>query len=100
MSARTSSHEFLPYGRQHIDEDDIAAVCRVLRSDLLTSGPEVAAFENEFAAMTGAKHAIAVNNATSALHLCLLAAGIQPGERVITSDYTGFDKIERLVLTR
>jgi perosamine synthetase len=88
MSAPTSNPEFLPYGRQSIDDDDIAAVSRALRSDFLTSGPEITAFENEFAAMTGAKHAIAINNATSALHLCLLAAGIEPGDRVVTSPNT------------
>ena len=80
--------EFLAYGRQTIDDDDIAAVTKALRSDFLTSGPEVTAFENEFAAMCGAKHAIAINNATSALHLCLLAAEIRPGDRVITSPNT------------
>lgn len=88
MSAPTSNLDFLPYGRQSIDEDDIAAVCRALRSDFLTSGPEVTAFENEFATMVGAKHAIAMSNATAALHLCLLAVEIGPGDRVITSPNT------------
>lgn len=88
MSAPTSNPDFLPYGRQLIDDDDIAAVTRALRSDFLTSGPEVTAFESEFAAMTGAKHSIAINNATAALHLCLLAAEIRPGDRVITSPNT------------
>jgi len=88
MSAQTSNPDFLPYGRQSIDEEDIAAVSRALRSDFLTSGPEITAFENEFAAMTGAKHAIAVSNATAALHLCLLAADVRPGDRVITSPNT------------
>jgi UDP-4-amino-4,6-dideoxy-N-acetyl-beta-L-altrosamine transaminase len=79
---------FLPYGRQTIDEDDVAAVLAVLRSDFLTCGPEVEAFEREFAAMVGAKHAVAVCNATAALHLAMLAAGIGPGDRVITSPNT------------
>ena len=80
--------DFLPYGRQWIDDDDIAAVARVLRSDFLTSGPEVDAFEKEFAAMTGAPHAIAFANATAALHAAVHVAGIGPGDRVITSPNT------------
>jgi len=56
----------LPYGKQSISEDDIDAVVRSLRSDFLTCGPEVEAFEKEFAAFVGAKHAVAVCNATAA----------------------------------
>jgi perosamine synthetase len=78
----------IPYGRQTIDEDDVAAVLAVLRSDFLTSGPQVEAFEHEFAAMVGAKHAVAVCNATAALHLAMLAGGIRPGDRVVTSPNT------------
>ena len=78
----------IPYGRQLIDEDDIAAVVRALRSDFLTCGPEVEAFEEEFAAMVGARHAVAVSNGTAALHLAMLAAGIGPGDRVVTSPNT------------
>ena len=78
----------LPYGRQTIDEDDIAAVVRVLRSDVLTCGPEVEAFEAEFAELVGAKHAVAVCNATAALHLAMLVAEIGPGDRVVTSPNT------------
>lgn len=78
----------LPYGKQSIDEDDIAAVVRALRSDFLTTGPEVEAFEKEFAAMVGARHAVAVCNATAALHLAMLVAKIGPGDRVITSPNT------------
>ncbi|MBM3863943.1 MAG: UDP-4-amino-4,6-dideoxy-N-acetyl-beta-L-altrosamine transaminase [Verrucomicrobia bacterium] len=80
--------DFLPYGRQWIDDEDIAAVARVLRSDFLTSGPEVDAFEKEFAAMTGSAHAIAFANATAALHAAVHVAGIGPGDRVITSPNT------------
>ena len=61
----------LPYGRQTIREDDIAAVCEVLQSDFLTCGPKVAEFESAFAAMVGAKHAVSFNSATSALHVAL-----------------------------
>lgn len=78
----------LPYGRQSIDDIDVEAVVRALRSDFLTSGPEVEAFEDEFAAMVGAKHAIAVCNATAALHLAMKVLGIGPGDRVVTSPNT------------
>lgn len=78
----------LPYGRQTITEDDIAAVTAALRSDFLTQGPLVAEFERRFAARVGAKHAVAVTNATAALHLALKVAGIGPGDRVITSPNT------------
>ena len=79
---------FIPYGRQAVDEDDIAAVAAALRSDFLTSGPQVEAFEVEFAAMVGAQHAVAVCNATAALHLAMLVAGIGRGDRVVTSPNT------------
>jgi len=78
----------LAYGRQSIDEDDIAAVAAALRSDFLSGGPEVEAFEREFAAQVGARHAVAVCNATAALHLAMLAAGIKRGDRVVTSPNT------------
>ena len=78
----------IPYGKQSISDDDIAAVVDVLRSDFLTCGPEVDAFEREFATMVGAKHAVAVCNATAALHLAMLIAKIGPGERVVTSPNT------------
>ena len=78
----------IPYGRQSISEDDIAAVVRSLRSDFLTCGPEVEAFEREFAAFVGAKHAVAVCNATAALHLAMQVLGIGKGDRVVTSPNT------------
>lgn len=80
--------EFLPYGRQWIDEEDIQAVTAVLRSEFLTCGPKVEEFEERFAALVGARHAVAVNSATSALHLALLVSGIAPGDRVITTPNT------------
>jgi perosamine synthetase len=79
---------FLPYGRQSISEQDIAAVCEILRSDFLTCGPKIEEFERRFADLVGAKHAVAVNSATSALHLSARVAGIGPGDRVITSPNT------------
>lgn len=78
----------LPYGRQSITEADIAAVVAALRSDFLTQGPLVAAFEQRFAALVGARHAVAVTNATAALHLALKVAGVGPGDRVVTSPNT------------
>jgi perosamine synthetase len=78
----------IPYGRQSISEEDIAAVNRALRSDFLTCGPEVEGFENEFAALVGAKHAVAVCNATAALHLAMKVLGIGAGDRVVTSPNT------------
>jgi perosamine synthetase len=78
----------LPYGRQSINESDIAAVCNVLRSDFLTCGPKVEEFEARFAEKVGARHAVAVNSATSALHLAMLVAGVGRGDRVITSPNT------------
>lgn len=79
---------FLSYGRQSISEQDIAAVCEVLRSDFLTCGPKVEEFERRFAELVDAKHAVAVNSATSALHLAVRVAGIGPSDRVITSPNT------------
>lgn len=83
-----SSHTPIPYGRQSIDESDIAAVVEVLRSDWLTQGPRVAEFERSLAHYCGVTHAVAVANGTAALHLAMLAAGVQPGDRVITSANT------------
>lgn len=81
-------HSQLPYGRQTIDDDDIAAVVATLGSDLLTYGPQGEAFEREFAAYVGAKHAVAVCNATAALHLAMLVTGIKRDDRVMTSPNT------------
>lgn len=78
----------LPYGRQWIDEADIAAVTDVLKSSHLTQGPKVAEFEHALATFVGAKHARAVNSGTSALHIACLAAGVGPGDEVITSPVT------------
>ena len=79
---------FIPYGRQTISEADIAAVVEVLRSPLLTQGPAVPAFEEAFASAVGARHAVAVNSATSALHLACMALGLGPGDRLWTSPIT------------
>jgi UDP-4-amino-4,6-dideoxy-N-acetyl-beta-L-altrosamine transaminase len=73
----------LPNGRQFIGEDDIAEVVRVLRSDYLTTGPEVPAFEGAFATYVDAPHAIACSNGTAALHIIAMALGLGPGDQVI-----------------
>ena len=78
----------LPYGRQTIDEDDIAAVAQALRGDFLTTGPTVEAFEDAFADKVGAQHAVACSNGTAALHLAMLALEVQPGEAVIAPSIT------------
>jgi UDP-4-amino-4,6-dideoxy-N-acetyl-beta-L-altrosamine transaminase len=78
----------IPYGRQHITEEDIQSVVAVLRSDFLTQGPRVPEFEAALRRETGARHALAVNSATSALHIACLALGVGPGDVVWTSPIT------------
>lgn len=78
----------LPYGQQWLDEDDIAAVVRVLRGDFITQGPAIAAFESKVANYVGAKYAVAFTNGTAALHGACFAAGIGPGDEVITTPIT------------
>jgi len=70
----------IPYGRHDISDEDIAAVVAVLKSDFLTQGPQVPAFEAAVAAQVGAAHAVAVNSATSALHIACMALGLGPGD--------------------
>jgi len=76
---------FIPYARQSISDQDIAAVSEVLRSDFLTQGPAIPNFEKALATYCGAKHAVAVNSATSALHIACLALGVGPGDIVWTN---------------
>lgn len=78
----------IPYGRHDISEADIRAVVDVLRSDWLTQGPTVPAFEQALAARCSARHAVAVNSGTSALHLACLALDVGPGDLVWTSAIT------------
>jgi UDP-4-amino-4,6-dideoxy-N-acetyl-beta-L-altrosamine transaminase len=78
----------IPYGRQTISDDDVQAVIKVLRSDFLTQGPVVPQFERALADVCGVKHAVAVNSATSALHIACLALGVRAGDRVWTSPNT------------
>lgn len=79
---------FIPYARPDIDDDDIAAVCRVLRSGWLTGGPEVRAFEDDLARSCGARHAIVCSSGTAALHLAMLACRVTHGQAIITSAIT------------
>lgn len=78
----------IPYGRQTIEDDDINAVIEVLKSDYLTTGPKIAEFEKSVADYVGAKYAVAISNGTSALHAACFAAGIGPGDEVITTPIT------------
>lgn len=78
----------IPYGRQHITDDDIAAVADVLRGPFLTQGPHIGAFETAFAQYIGSPYAVAVANGTAALHLCCMALGVKEGTRVITTPIT------------
>ncbi|MBX3079013.1 MAG: DegT/DnrJ/EryC1/StrS family aminotransferase [Cryobacterium sp.] len=78
----------IPAARPEIGEDERAAVDRVLRSGMLAQGPEVAAFESEFAAIVGGRRCIALNSGTSALHLAFLAGGVGPGDEVIVPSFS------------
>lgn len=78
----------IPYGRQSIDEDDIAAVVEVLRGEWLTQGPHVAEFEDRVREFVGARHAVAFTNGTAALHAATAAAGLGAGDQVVTSPLT------------
>jgi UDP-4-amino-4,6-dideoxy-N-acetyl-beta-L-altrosamine transaminase len=80
--------EFLPYGGQSIDDDDVAAVTAALKSDFLTTGPTVAAFEHAFADKVGATHAVSCFNATVGLHLAMLTLDVGPGDFVVVPSVT------------
>ncbi|HEX3675763.1 MAG TPA: UDP-4-amino-4,6-dideoxy-N-acetyl-beta-L-altrosamine transaminase [Rhizomicrobium sp.] len=79
---------FLPYGRQVIEEDDIAAVAEAMRGELLTTGPYVARFESALCKTVGAKHAAVCANGTAALHMAARALGLGPGTKVIVPAIT------------
>lgn len=78
----------LPYGRQLIGDDDVAAVTAALRGAFLTTGPAVSEFEARFAVRVGARHAVAVSSGTAALHAAMFAAGVGPGDEVVTTPLT------------
>ncbi len=78
----------IPYGRQHISDEDINAVVSVLKSDYLTQGPAIPQFEEAFAKYIGVKHAVAVANGTAALHLAAMALDVKQGQKVVTTPNT------------
>ncbi len=79
---------YLPFALPDIDETELAQIAECFESGWITTGPKTQQFEREFAALVGAKHAIAVNSCTAAMHLSLEAIGLAPGDEVITSPYT------------
>jgi len=81
----SSERRFIPYSRQEVLPEDIAAVTAVLQSDFLTQGPVTPRFEEAFAQRHAVAHAVAVSNATAGLHIACLALGVGPGSRVWTS---------------
>lgn len=78
----------IPYGRQHITEQDIEAVTEVLKADYLTQGPKIEEFEESFSDYIGADYSVAVANGTAALHLAVLSLSLEPGQKVITTPIT------------
>jgi UDP-4-amino-4,6-dideoxy-N-acetyl-beta-L-altrosamine transaminase len=82
------TEEFIPYGSQWIDEQDIEAVTETLRSDYLTTGPKIKEFEDKFADYVDAEYAVAIANGTAALHAAIFAADIEEGDEVITTPIT------------
>ena len=93
------SDPFLPYGRQSIDDADVAAVVEVLRGDYLTTGPAVDAFEQALVRETGAKYAVSCANGTAALHLAALALGLKAGDTVIVPAVTFLATANAAILT-
>ena len=81
-------NKVIPYSRQSIDQDDIAAVVSVLESDYLTQGPAIAKFESAIAEYTGAKYCVVFSSGTAALHAAYFAAGLGEGDEIITSPIT------------
>jgi perosamine synthetase len=87
-AGHSSASAPLPYGRQQIDDDDVAAVVDALRSDWLTTGPLVGRFEQEFAPLVGARHAVAVSSGTAALHAAMHALRVGPADDVLVPALT------------
>lgn len=85
---RPVREKLLPYAHQSLDDDDIAAVVEVLKSDWLTTGPKVAEFEESFAQRVGARYAVSFSSGTAALHGAAFAAALKPGDEAITTPMT------------
>lgn len=88
MSSGMPEREFLPYGRQSVDDDDIQAVVNILRSDWLTTGPTIGCFEHAVASFVGGGQAVAVSSGTAALHAAMYSIDIGPGDEVIVPSMT------------
>ncbi|MFZ5981804.1 MAG: UDP-4-amino-4,6-dideoxy-N-acetyl-beta-L-altrosamine transaminase [Candidatus Zixiibacteriota bacterium] len=88
ISSTDASPKFLPYGRQHVSDDDIDAVVKVLKSDWLTQGPDIDDFERTLAAIIGAERAVACSSGTAALHLAMMALGMGNDDEIVTSPIT------------
>lgn len=97
--SEAASRRPIPLSRPWIGPEEKAAVIEVLDSGMLAQGPRVAAFEEAFARMTGARHAIATSSGTTALHLALLAHGVGPGDEVITSPFTFIASVNSILFT-
>jgi perosamine synthetase len=97
--AESSSSRLIPLSRPWIGPEEKAAVIEVLDSGMLAQGPRVAALEEAFATLTGARHAIATSSGTTGLHLALLAHGIGPGDEVITSPFTFIASVNSILFT-
>ncbi len=82
------AEKIIPYGKQRITEEDIETVIEILKSDYLTQGPTIERFEKAFAEYIGSKYAVAVANGTAALHLAVIALGLNQGQKVITTPIT------------
>lgn len=95
----TEERRMLPYGRQTIEDDDVAAVAAALRSDFLTTGPLVEQFEKQFAEAVGAKHAVACNSGTAALHLAAMALRLGPGDTAIVPSLTFLSSANAIRMT-
>jgi UDP-4-amino-4,6-dideoxy-N-acetyl-beta-L-altrosamine transaminase len=95
----SEGQRMLPYGRQTIEDDDVAAVAAALRSDFLTTGPLVEAFEKQFAAASGAKHAVACNSGTAALHLAAMGLRLGPGDTAIVPTLTFLSSANAIRMT-
>ena len=99
FQTESSSSPLIPLSRPWIGPEEKAAVIEVLESGMLAQGPRVAALEEAFTGVTGARHAIATSSGTTGLHLALLAHGVGPGDEVITSPFTFIASVNAILFT-